>query len=146
MVLIAAVLIALIAAPAAGAEERTLATKQDQINLHAYRGVAIFSLWNGSAYNLVASTGGGAPQPLNVPPQRFAFDADIGRRAGKPMVILHRSCKPSCGLELLALDGTPPQPTRSRCRAGRSTRRSGMARSPGSITAGFARRRARSRG
>src|SRR5690242_9124900 len=103
-----ALALALVFAPAAHAEERTLATHQDQVDIHAYRGVAIFSLWNGSAYQLVASTNGGSPQPLNVPAQKGLFDADIGRRDGKPVVVL-RQCAATCGLSLLALDGTAPQ-------------------------------------
>ena len=89
-----------------------LARRQQEVNIHSYRGVAIFSLRDGSAYTLVASTAGSAPQPLNVPAQSQPFDADIGRGPdGKPTVVVRLCGGASCGLSLLALDGSAPQST-----------------------------------
>jgi len=105
-------LVALAAPAAARADEHVLAREQQEVNIHSYRGVAIFSLKSGSAYTLVASTAGGAPQPLNVPAQSQPFDADIGRGpGGKPTVVLRVCDGVSCELSLLALDGSAPRPT-----------------------------------
>jgi hypothetical protein len=105
-------LLALATPAAVRADERVLAREQQEVNIHSYRGTAIFSLYNGSAYTLVASIGGGAPQPLNVAAQSRPFDADIGRgQNGKPTVVLRVCNGASCGLSLLAMDGSAPQPT-----------------------------------
>jgi hypothetical protein len=106
------VLAALVSPAAARADERVLARRQQDVNIHAYRGIAVFSLYDGSAYTLVASTGGGTPQPLNVPAQSRPFDADIGRGPdAKPTVVLRVCDGTGCGLSLLALDGSAPTPT-----------------------------------
>ncbi len=105
-------LVALATPTAARAEERVLAPKQGNVNIHAYRGIAVFSVKDGSAYKLVASTAGGAPQPLNVATQSAPFDADIGRGAnGEPTVVLRVCHGKRCGLSLLAMDGSAPKPT-----------------------------------
>ena len=79
-----------------------LVTHQTEIGIHAYGGVAIFSLRDGKSYRLVASTNGGPPQPLNVPAQRRPFDADIGRgKDGRPTVVWRRGTR----LRVLALGG-----------------------------------------
>lgn len=105
-------MVALATPTAARAEERVLAPKQENVNIHAYRGIAIFSVRDGSAYTLVASTAGGAPQPVNVPAQSTPFDADIGRGPnGKPTIVLRVCHGASCGLSLLAMDGSAPKPT-----------------------------------
>src|SRR6187399_2517388 len=105
-------LVALAIPTVARAEERVLAPKQGNVNIHAYRGIAVFSVRDGSAYKLVASTSGGAPQPLNVATQPKPFDADIGRGAnGKPTVVLRLCNGERCGLSLLTLDGSAPKPT-----------------------------------
>jgi len=109
----AAVVLGLVAPAAAGADERVLARDQQAVNLHAYRGVAVFSLKEGSRYALVASVAGGPPQPLAVPTQSHPFDADIGRgRDGAPTVVV-RLCDEgaSCSLSLLAPDGSAPRST-----------------------------------
>ena len=79
-----------------------LVTHQTEIGIHAYGGVAIFSLRDGETYRLVASANGGPPQPLNVPAQRRPFDADIGRgKDGRPTVVWRRGTR----LRVLALGG-----------------------------------------
>src|SRR4051794_1309603 len=105
-------LLALGAPGAARADERVLARNQQEVNIHAYRGVAVFSLKQGSSYTLVASTAGGPPQPLNVPAQANVFDADIGRgRDGAPIVVVRLCAGATCTLNLLGLDGSPPVAT-----------------------------------
>ena len=105
-------LVALATPTAARAEEHVLAPKQENVNIHAYRGIAVFSVRDGSANRLVASTAGGVPRPLNVATHSAPFDADIGRGAnGKPTVVLRVCHGERCGLSLLALDGSAPKPT-----------------------------------
>jgi hypothetical protein len=91
-----------LAAPAL-AEDRTVAERQlETIGLHAYGGVAIFSLRDGKQYRLVASTNGGPPQALPVPAQTRPFDADIGRgKDGRPTVVWRAGTK----LRVLAIGG-----------------------------------------
>ena len=111
-ILLIVALVALATPTAARAEEHVLAPKQENVNIHAYRGIAVFSIRDGSAYRLVASTAGGAPQRLNVATQSAPFDADIGRGAnGKPTVVLRVCHGEGCGLSLLALDGSAPKRT-----------------------------------
>lgn len=113
MRLLVAVVVAMLVAPAAvRADERVLAGEQQEVNLHAYRGIAVFSRLSGSVYTLVTSTGGGAPQPLNVPAQPKPFDVDIGRGPdGEPTVVVRLCDATGCALNLLALDGSAPKST-----------------------------------
>lgn len=98
-------------APAA-AEERVLAMQDRATPVHAYEGTAIFSRWDGTAFSLVASRDGAAPQPLAVPPRSEPFDADIGSDAqGRATVVLRRCDAGGCGLSLLRLNGSSPVPT-----------------------------------
>jgi len=77
--------------------------QQAKLGLHAYGGIAIFSLRDGSQYQLVASANGGPPQPLPVPAQSRPFDADIGRgKDGRPTVVWRRGKR----LRVLAVGGT----------------------------------------
>src|SRR5689334_16128478 len=105
-------LLALALPATARAEERVVAPQQQEVNIHAYRGIAVFSLLTGSTFTLVASTAGGTPQPLNVPAQSHPFDADIGRGPdGNPTVVVRLCSATSCALSLLSLDGSAPKPT-----------------------------------
>jgi hypothetical protein len=107
------VIVFVLAAPAAArADERVLAPRQQEVNIHAYRGIGVFSLFDGSAYTLVASIGGGVPQPLNVAAQSRPFDADIGRGPdGRPTVVMRVCDGGGCGLSLLAINASAPTPT-----------------------------------
>jgi hypothetical protein len=109
---LALTLLALVAASPARADQRVLARHQQEVNIHAYRGVAVFSLLQGSRYTLVASTRGGPRRPLNVPAQAAPFDADVGRGPhGRPTVVVRLCTDGRCTLDTLALDGSAPRST-----------------------------------
>lgn len=104
--LVLAPLLAVIWPVSASAAERTLLVQRHQTEVKAYAGVAIYSMWDGSAYRLVASRAAATPQILPVPPQDKPFDADIGPdERGRATVALSRCGRAAsdCGLYVLRL-------------------------------------------
>jgi hypothetical protein len=89
----------------ARAAERSLLVQRRQTEVKAYGGVAIFSMWDGSAYRLVASRAASAPEALPVPSQDKPFDADIGPdQRGRATVVFSRcSAVSDCDLYMLRL-------------------------------------------
>lgn len=67
--LVLASLVAVMSPVSASAAERTLLVQPRQTEVKAYAGVAIFSMWDGTAYRLVASRAAGAPEMLPCHPR-----------------------------------------------------------------------------
>jgi hypothetical protein len=100
-------------ASALGAE-REIAVQPRETTVRAYAGIALFSRWDGSAYSLVISRAGGAPEALPVPAQSAPFDADIGPdSAGRPTVVLSRCASGDCDLYRLRIGTSTLQALRS---------------------------------
>jgi hypothetical protein len=96
---------------AASASERTIFVQHQPTEIRAYAGMAIFSRWDGNNFALVLSRSAGAPEVLPVPPQRRAFDADIGPDAtGRPTVVLSRcDGTRACRLYRLRIGSAAPE-------------------------------------
>lgn len=107
--LLALTLLAALAGPTslAAAARQTILAQRAPTEIKAYGGIALFSQWDGSNYQLAISQSGGPPASLAVPSQKMPFDADIGPDAqGRPVVVLSRCEAADCALFSMRIGDT----------------------------------------